>query len=119
MEIKKGKTGTGADQAFHCIAACKAKKAGNSPDLIRGMLNQKENSDYVRGRLGLYGDRKFKSHDEMVQDNNADKAVNEAGLSCAANKTCEEQCEPFISTIAPLSQNRMREYVKTPEYKRY
>ena len=69
-----------ADDVFHCIAACKAVKNGGNRDDVRVLMNLKENSDFVRNRLGLY--RQKRTDAEMVANMNADKAVNEVGLQC-------------------------------------
>ena len=118
LNIKQG-NGTGPDNVFHCVAAFKAKKSGGDPSFIRVLMDQKENSDCLRGRLGLYGDNRVRSHEEMVQDNDHDKAVNEVGLACPRNTTCEEQCEPYVGTLASWSQKRFRDYMQSPEYKKY
>ncbi|WP_307731070.1 RHS repeat-associated core domain-containing protein [Pseudoduganella chitinolytica] len=118
LNIAQG-SGSGPDNVFHCVAACKAKKAANDVGYIRFLMSQKENSDYVRGRLGLYGDGRSRGDAEMTADNDHDKAVNEVGLSCPENKTCEAQCEGYIEILAPRSQTRMRDYLASPEYKKY
>jgi RHS repeat-associated protein len=107
-----------SDSVFHCVAACKSKKNGGDVPGIRGMLNMKENIDYVQNLAGRYG-RKPLTHREMVDDMNADKAVNETGLSCPDNKTCEEQCKPYVQALPRKSQTMMDTYMSSPEYKKY
>lgn len=118
LAIAQG-NGSGPDNVFHCVAACKAKKAGNDVDYIRFLMNQKENSDYLRGRLGLYGDGRSRGDAEMTADNDHDKAVNEVGLSCPENNTYEAQCDRFVVTLARKSQKRMRDYLASPKYRKY
>jgi RHS repeat-associated protein len=118
LDIAQG-AGTGADNVFHCVAACKARKAGYDAGLIRATMDLKEYSDYTRGRLGYYGDRRARSHVEMAADIKHDMAVNEVGLTCPAAESCESRCEQFVKTMAPKSRQRMREWLASPEYRKY
>ena len=78
----KEKNVPGTDQFFHCLAACRAVKETGLKDSIRQVMNWKEDyHDYPLGRMGLYGQLgRFYTDQEMVADNNADKAANEQGL---------------------------------------
>lgn len=107
--LKKNVPGT--DQFFHCMAACRATKKTGLPDAVRQVLNAKEDYwDYPKGRLGLYGQRKRMSHEEMVKDNDADKAANEYGIQCQPNESCEKRCSPLLDDLPPKYRPFMRKY---------
>ena len=101
----------GTDQFFHCLAACRATKKTGLSDVTRNVLSAKEDYfDYPKGRLGLYGNRKRMSHEEMVADNAIDKAANEYGIQCLPNESCERRCSPFLDDLPPKYRPFMRIY---------
>jgi len=102
----------GSDQFFHCLAACRARKAGGTPEAIRLTMNEKEYlRDYPLGRVGLGGDGKVKSHSEMLEDIRADQMANKQGYECPADIDCNTQCRPYIEAMYkwPKSRDVMRE----------
>lgn len=106
-----------ADDVFHCIAACKAIKNGGKSEEVRWWMDLKEDTDFIRNRFGLY--REKRTDTEMVANMNADKAVNEVGIRCPPEKTCEQQCEPYVQALPPKSETIMRNYLKSPAYRKY
>ncbi len=104
----------GADQFFHCLGACRAKKASGDPDYVRNRLNAKEYlRDYPLGRMGYYGDRGPLSHREMMDDIAEDQAANERGLSCPANEDCRDRCAAIVEAMDkyPKSRDVLRKLV--------
>ncbi|SFD17843.1 RHS repeat-associated core domain-containing protein [Pragia fontium] len=86
------------DNFFHCMGFCRVSKnidAKNSG--ARGLGVMKETRDYILGRVGLYGDKRKRSHEEMIQDNISDLAVNEFGLSCPQDIKCSDRCKSYIN----------------------
>jgi hypothetical protein len=53
------------------------------------------------------------SRDEMIQDNENDKSVNETGLQCPENVPCVKQCRPYIDALPPGSRSLMEKYLKS------
>lgn len=117
-EMRRERIKGPSDSAFHCVAACKAKKNTGGSALPRWLLNRKEDSDYVRNLFGKYGVKPL-PHSEMIEDMNHDKSVNEVGLQCPDDKTCEEQCRPFVDVLPPGSRRLMERYLSSPRYSRY
>jgi len=101
-----------SDQVFHCIAACKAKKnSRNSVDEIRWLLDRKEGADFMQWKVGMYGEGKTRA--EMLQDNEADRNVNETGLQCPPDVPCVKQCKRYIDALKPRSRALMYEYLNS------
>lgn len=102
-----GRNIIGADQFFHCLAACRAEKASGDPDYVRKRLDTKEYfRDYPKGRLGYYGDRRRRSHREMLDDIAADRSANERGLTCSPGEECRDRCEALIDAMDRFPESR-------------
>jgi len=100
----------GADDFFHCVAFCRVAKSDASDKnsaLSYGYL--KEATDYIRGRFGLYGDRRKRSHQEMLEDNLSDSRVNSHGFSCPSDQTCSDRCDRYIPEDHLETRARLRE----------
>lgn len=101
----------GTDQFFHCLATCRARKGGSTPPIIKSYTDLKEASDYGRNLVGMYGRRIRLPHDEMMEDIRGDQAVNDYGMSCPDNQTCEQRCKPYIDALPPKYRDFMNEYL--------
>ena len=104
-EFIKKHNQVGVDKKFHCITACKAARAGDkiSTDTI---LRIRELGDLLKHRLQRLATkfgyqpkfpsgkvRTLVSNIEAAQDALDDMKVNQQGMNCPANKTCECCCE--------------------------
>ena len=99
----------GTDQFFHCLAACRGVKASGSPDMVLGLMGQKEVRDYMLNIVGQYGDKKL-SHSDMMVDIGRDLAVNEIGASCPPGVDCLQRCRNLLNGLAPRKRPFMTEY---------
>ncbi|MDY6884239.1 MAG: RHS repeat-associated core domain-containing protein, partial [Pseudomonadota bacterium] len=101
----------GADQFFHCLAACRASKSSNNASAVIARMNMKEARDYVLGRTGLYGNQGALSHEAMMEDIQKDQAANEHGAACPSDENCNRRCLRFIDEMEqyPHSQKIMLE----------
>lgn len=86
----------GADQFYHCLAACRATQLTGNPSVVLDLMALKEAKDYYAGRLGLYGKGKMMSHAEMRSDNDSDMAANRLGASCGIKENCGERCAHLV-----------------------
>jgi len=99
----------GTDQFFHCLAACRASKSTNDPELVLDLMNLKEGSDYSRNVAGKYGSRQL-SHSEMVDDMAIDRAANSQGAMCPLGVDCNTQCSSLLNNLAPHKRKYMTKY---------
>nr|WP_263406737.1 RHS repeat-associated core domain-containing protein [Affinibrenneria salicis] len=89
---------SGTDNFFHCTAFCRVSKSKWASDsAARNMGAVKEFRDYILGRIGLYGDKRKRSHEEMIEDNIKDLKANEYGLTCPADTNCADRCIKYIN----------------------
>lgn len=101
----------GTDQYFHCLGTCRAKKSGSSNEDIRSYTNSKEYlRDYPLGRLGLYGDGRRRSHEEMMKDIAGDQRANEQGLACPSSLSCFQQCSALLDKLPVRYRPFMQKY---------
>jgi RHS repeat-associated protein len=107
----KDKDVKGTDQFFHCLGACRALKSGSEAGEIRQYLNSKEYlRDYPLGRVGLYGDGRRRTHQEMLDDIHGDQRANERGLSCPPNIPCEQRCSSLLDKLPARYRQYMSRY---------
>ncbi|WP_160620685.1 type IV secretion protein Rhs [Mixta intestinalis] len=79
-------------------AFCRVSKSGwASNSATRNLGELKEFRDYILGRVGLYGDKRKRSHEEMIEDNIKDLKANEHGLTCPSDTNCAERCEKYLN----------------------
>jgi hypothetical protein len=65
--------------------------------MVRWFGRRKENRDYILRRVGIYGKGKMFSHQEMIKDNEEDLKVNDYGLSCSVDISCQDRCRKFLN----------------------
>ena len=106
----KDKDVPGTDQFFHCMGTCRARKNGSTPPMITSYTDMKEASDYARNSLGMYGARQKLPHDEMMEDIARDQAVNDFGMTCPENVSCEQRCNIYIKNLPGRYKKYMKMY---------
>lgn len=102
----------GSDQFYHCMAACRATQATGDAALVIEMMALKETKDYYAGRVGMYGDRKMRSHAEMRADNAGDMSANRYGAQCEPGESCARRCSSYVPAT---SRPYLGDYI--PEWK--
>lgn len=116
----KDKNVRGADQFFHCLAACRAVQAassrccggrGRAQGIVREALNTKEFRDFLLNLVGEYGEKQL-SHEEMMKDIERDKAANEQGIKAPKEKSCEQSCSSLLDGLPPNRRQFMEDYFK-------
>jgi len=115
-EEMKVKNIPGVDQFYHCLGSCRATQATKNKAVVLEVLSTKEVGDYWRGRVRLYGRKKFFSHEEMQLDVAADNAVNAYGAACEPGEDCTQRCRSYLDLIPATHRYKMSEYV--PEWTR-
>lgn len=87
------------DQFFHCMAFCRVSKLNDSgvSRAAKELGYEKEIRDYGLNIFGMYGRRERLSHDDMIEDNKKDLAVNEYGLTCPSTQDCSNRCVGYIN----------------------
>ncbi|WP_314104928.1 RHS repeat-associated core domain-containing protein [uncultured Stenotrophomonas sp.] len=109
-EMKAGNI-QGADQFYHCLAACRATQATGDPSVVLDLMAGKEFKDYFAGRAGLYGKGKKFSHEEMLNDVAVDMSVNRFGASCDMKEDCARRCAHYVPERSrPYLQNYIPEW---------
>jgi RHS repeat-associated protein len=88
----------GADQFYHCLAACEATQATNNPGLVLSIMSAKEDTDFWRNRYGKYKKEK-KSDENQLADNAFDESVNQYGASCGPGSNCKKACRRYLLMI--------------------
>ncbi|EDW2795282.1 RHS repeat protein [Salmonella enterica] len=87
------------DQFFHCMAFCRVSKLNDSgvSRAAKELGYEKEIRDYGLNIFGMYGRRERLPHDDMIEDNKKDLAVNEYGLTCPSTQDCSSRCVVYIN----------------------
>ena len=92
----KSRNISGADQFYHCLAACRATQVTSNAGVVLELMAMKETKDYYAGRLGLYGDGTRRTHSEMRDDNLKDMSANKRGASCELGENCARRCADYV-----------------------
>ena len=80
------------------------------PPMIKSYTDMKEASDYARNFVGMYGARIRLPHNEMMEDIAKDQAVNDFGMTCPDNESCEQRCNIYIKNLLPRHKKYMQMY---------
>lgn len=104
----------GADNFYHCMAACRAGKIDNSAIseiFVLSIMLQKEQIDFLFWLAGHYKSESLTSLAEFLQDVYNDKMANEHGFYCPANVPCVNRCQLLLDMMIkyPVSKKLMKQ----------